>query len=143
MKTAQQWAQNWVNGMTNAGERIKAGVMNVQTPPGESAVQAHTKMRANWLAAIDGNKWSNALLAVTLDSWKQSMIQKGIPRIADGVRASQGKVQNYATRAIPIMQALQQQVRSMPKITPQDSEARVLAWMRGMRNAKLNLFGLQ
>lgn len=134
--TAQQWAQNWVAGMTNANDKIRAGVQATMEAPGIAASTAIPKMRANWIASIDNGTWLHRVTAVTLQQWQQAMINKGLPRIADGVRAAQGKVQAFATVALPIYQQLQAQVHAMPKVTPADSENRVLAWMRGMRDAK-------
>lgn len=136
MITAADWARNWVQGMTNAADKIRAGVNRVTESPGIAAVQAQDKMRANWLASIDNGTWMGRMASMTLQQWQQGMINKGLPRIADGVRAAQGKVQAFATVALPVYQQLQSQIRQMPAVTPQDMEARVLAWMRGMRAAK-------
>jgi hypothetical protein len=143
MVTAQQWAQSWANGMSGADAKIRAGVMATVLSPGQEALGSIAKMRANWIAAIDSGRWAIAMGAMTVQEWQQAMIQKGLPRIADGVAAGKPKVQAYANIAIPVMQALQAQIHAMPKTTPAESEARVLAWMRGMRNAKAQLRGGQ
>lgn len=141
MINAQQWAENWVNGMNNAGEKMRRGAQAVTEAPSLRAVDAVNKMRANWIAAIDSGYWTGRMSSVTLDQWRNAYINKGIERIANGVAGARGKVQSYATRAIPIMTNLQNQIRQMPNATNQDAEARVLAWMRGMRAASDQLRG--
>jgi hypothetical protein len=136
---AQQWAQDWVNGMTGAGDKIKRGVSAVQTAPGVKAFDAAEKMRANFIASVDSGRWGDAVLAVSLQQWQNAMIAKGLPRIQDGVRASQMKMQNYAQRAIPIYTALQAQIDSMPKRTLADSLQRVKVWMEGLNAQRANL----
>ena len=142
MKTnAQQWAADWAAGMNAAGEKIKRGVGAVKEAPGVTAAKSIDKMRANWIAALDSGRWQLATTNVTLQQWQAAMINKGLMRIADGVRASQQKVQNYATRAIPVYENLQAQINQMPKRTIQDSLARVRVWMEGMQAAKDQLRG--
>lgn len=139
--TAQQWAQDWVAGMNGAAEKMKRGVQAVTVSPGIGASDAIEKMRANWIKAIDNGTWQQAVTSYSLQQWQASMINKGIPRIADGVRNSQMKVQNYAQRAIPIYQQLQAQIDQMPKRTLADSLQRVRIWMEGMESAKQQLKG--
>lgn len=131
--TAQQYWQRWSDGMNAAGDKMRAGINRVQITPAAAAIAAQSKMRANWLQAVDSGKWANNLGAMTLAIWQRAMIDKGIPRIADGVRGSQTRVTNFANALLAFETNLQNQVRAMPNITPQDREARVLAWMRGMR----------
>jgi len=141
MLTANEWAQNWMGAMLQADGKMRAGAQRLTYAPGAAAVQAVDKMRANWLAAIDSNQWANATGMVTVEQWRQAYIQKGIPRIADGVRAAQGKVQAYAQRAIPVYTQLQAQINAMPKRTLNDSKARMNAWLDGMVAAKGQLAG--
>lgn len=138
MINAQQFAANWAQGMNNATDKMRQGAQNVKTAPGVSALNAKEKMKARWLDSVNSGKWGANVQAVTLQDWQQAYVQKGLPRIADGVRASQGKVQRFANEFLPFIQSLQQTVRAMPKVTPADSEARVLAWMRGMRTFTYN-----
>lgn len=133
MITAAQFWTKWSNGMNQAGDRIRAGVNAVLTTPGYDAIAQQAKMRANWLNAIDGGKWATNLGAMTVEGWRAAMIQKGIPRIADGVRGAQARVTNFATALLQFENQLQQQVRAMPNATAGDKEARVIAWMRGMK----------
>lgn len=136
--TAADFYRNWSNGMNGAQERITRGVQAVTQSPGVQAAASQDKLRANWLRAIDSGKWARAMEQLTLGEWQRAMIQKGIPRIADGVRGAQAKVTNFASQFIPFITNLRQQVQAMPNTTPQDSEARVLAWIRGMREFQYN-----
>lgn len=133
MITAQQFWERWQAGMNNSADRMRTGVQAVTQAPGERAHAAKDKMRAKWLASVDGGDWGMAMLDVTLQQWQQAMIQKGIPRIADGVRGAQGRVTNFATQLLAYEQQLQATVRAMPKITAADSKARMNAWFDGMQ----------
>lgn len=134
MPTAQQWSANWLAGMQNSARKTTDGVNRMTEAPGPKAAAQQEKMRINWLARLADGTWARNVSSVSLETWRRKMIQKGIPRMADGAIQSQGKVTRWATYAAPRMQQLMTDVRAMPKITAQDSEARALAWMRGMRN---------
>ena len=138
---AVNWAANWSTGMNQATDKIRQGVQATTVAPSVGLLAAKDRMRARWLAAIDSPSFESAVQRVTLPMWQQAMISKGLPRISDGVRLAQPKVQGYATRAIPVYQQLQTLVRAMPKTTLNDSVARVRAWMEGIQNAKVVLRG--
>lgn len=141
MLTAQQWATRWAAKMGEANDKIRQGVTALQTAPGEIATRAENenKMRTNWLASLASGKWHNNTVAVTLQSWQQSMIVKGLANMPAGIASGTPKVQAYATRAIPIMTALQAQIKAMPKANINDSKARMIAWIDGMVAAKPQL----
>lgn len=134
---AQYWAK-WSQGMNNAQERIRAGVNAVQEAPGVRAGNAIAKMRANWLRSVDDGRWLRAVSAVTVQQWQRAMIEKGLPRIADGVRGAQPKVTNFANQLLAFEATLQQQVRQMPSITVADRRARMVAWFDGMQRFTYN-----
>lgn len=135
---AQQFWTNWSNGMNNSLDRMRAGVNAVQEAPGTRAVAAMAKMRANWLRALDEGKWTRGVTAVTVQQWQQAMINKGIPRIADGVRGAQNKVTNFAQQLLAFETALQGRVRQMPNVTVADRRARMNAWFDGMQTFRRN-----
>ena len=118
--------------MQNATARIQAGVRAVTVAPGTQAVAKVDKLRANFLRSLENNKWQNNTAAVTLQSWQSAMLNKGVPRITDGVNAAQSKVTNFATALLYYEGQLQSNIQQMPKITPQDSKNRMIAWFDGM-----------
>lgn len=133
MITAQQFWERWQNGMNQSADRMRMGVQAVTENPMERAHAAIDKMRAKWLASVDNGDWGMGVLNVSLQQWQQAMVQKGIPRIADGVRGAQNRVTNFAQQLLQYESQLQAQIRAMPKITPADSRARMNAWFDGMQ----------
>jgi hypothetical protein len=134
---AQQYAANWVAGMQNSTEKMRAGIQAVRDNPMLAAVEAQDKMRARLLAAIDSGKWARNTANVSLTQWQSAMINKGLARIPDGVRNAQQKMRGVGDTLIPFMANLQDQIRAMPNITAADAEARMLAWTRGMREFQI------
>lgn len=92
-------AQNWVNGMQTAGSKMTAGVNNVTVAPGQAAARQSQVWAQNTAASV--NKYAKNVAAVSLSEWQQAVITKGIPRVASGASAAQGKMANAMTQILP------------------------------------------
>jgi len=124
----------WVNNLSNATQAITTGVQSVTVAPGQAAAAK----QATWLARIQASaqKWATNVSAVSLGDWQQAMITVGIPRIATGAQAKQGKYQAFAVKFYPYLQSGVNTVKAMPKITLQDGIARAVAMIN--HNAKFS-----
>lgn len=124
----------WVTNLSNATQHITDGVNAVTVAPGQAAA----RQQQTWLARIQASaqKWATNVSAVTLQEWQQSMINVGIPRIASGAQAKQGKYQAFAQKFFPYLQTGVNQVKAMPKVTLQDGVNRAVAMIN--YNAKFS-----
>lgn len=124
----------WVANLSNATQAITTGVQGVTTAPGQAAA----RQVQTWLTRIQNSaqKWATNVAAVSLADWQDSMIKVGIPRIASGAQAKQGKYQAFATKFFPYLQTGVNQVRAMPKVTLQDGINRAVAMIN--HNAKFS-----
>jgi hypothetical protein len=124
----------WVNNLSNSTQAITDGVNSVTTAPGQAAA----RQVQTWLARVQASaqKWATNTAAVSLQDWQQSMITTGIPRIASGAQAKQGKYQAFATKFFPYLQTGVSQVKAMPKVTLQDGINRAVAMIN--YNAKFS-----
>lgn len=132
--TPQQVADKWVRNTSQATSYLQAGVAAVRENPAQKAVAAKVKMRQRLLDSIDNGKWEAGLNRVTLASWQKAMIEKGIPRIGQGVTSAQPKFQAFMNELLPYQDTLAQTVKAMPDLTLQDSIQRMVAWTQGMAN---------
>ncbi len=101
--TPEQFAARWETGMRGSGARIEQGVNGVTEAPGaKAAAQADL-----WLAKVTASrdKWAKNVAAVSLGSWKESMIKKGIPALQNAVGLAKPKVQAMASKLIPAINA--------------------------------------
>ena len=126
--TAQQAAQKWQQRLSASTQQITDGVNGVTTAPGAKAAAA----QALWLQRVQASaaKWARNVGAVSLESWKQSMITVGIPRVATGASAKVGKVESFMGEFLPYVEAAAQRVRSMPKGDINASIARATAMIQ-------------
>ena len=110
---AQDATAKWVSNLSNATAAITRGVGSVTVAPGQAAANAATL----WLQRIQQSqdKWKKNVSAVTLQDWQQAMNSYGIPRIAQGAQAKQGKYQKFAESFYPYLQTGMDKVKAMPK----------------------------
>ena len=107
----QQIADRWQTGLSGATEKIKAGVMAVQVSPTSKAADAVDRQVAGVQAAAASGKTRAALMAVPLQSWQQSFVTKGLPRISAGATQAKPKFAAFMTQFLP---ALAGAVQSLP-----------------------------
>jgi len=130
--TPEQLAAKWGNRLKGASEDIRQGVERVQEAPGRKAAAKVDKWVARLTDPATRRKWQNRVGAVSVDDWKNAIISKGIPRIAQGVDAAQPKMVRFAEQLIPYQNNLLTEIERMPDITLEDSINRMTAWIRGM-----------
>lgn len=132
--TAAQFAEKQARRLQGATEDIRLGVNSVSQSPTAKAAARSDK----WLQRISADdtkrRFEDGLKRVSLDEWKDKMINKGIPRIAAGINAARGKVEAFAEQLLSYEDGLKSKVDQMPDLTLEDSINRMTAWTRGMSN---------
>ena len=97
--SAQQIATNWANNLGAATAKITAGVNAVTVAPGQAAAAQKAAYIANTTAKA--GVWATNTAAVSLTSWQQDTINKGIPRVATGAQAATSKMASVMTSLLP------------------------------------------
>lgn len=130
--TSSQYAQKWAERLGNATTDIERGVNAVTESPMEKAVLKQAKMLQNFTKSINDGTWATKTKAVSLSTWKQKTLSKGIPRIAGGAQDAIPKMQAFADRLLPYQETLKGQIAGMNDLTLQDNIQRMVAWVNGM-----------
>lgn len=121
--------------MNAAGTYIKNGVNSVTVAPGQAAAAAQDRMLAGVTAAVQSGKWARAVSGVSLQTWQNAMINKGIPRIAQGTaQAVTTKGPQIDTLLANIATAASA-ANALPKGGLEQGIARATAFMRAMSAA--------
>ncbi len=134
--TPSEFAEKWARRLQAAAPDIQKGISRVDTSPTERAAAKQDKMLANVQAAIQSGKWAAGLRRVTLSDWKTAAVNKGIPRLSQGVAGAQPKVSEFAQQLLSYQDSLKGKVDSMPDLTLEDSINRMNTWVRGMAQFK-------
>lgn len=123
-----QSVAKWLQNLSGAQDRMQAGALAVQTAPGIMAAKAADK----WLARVTASKpkYISRVQSVSLGDWQQSYINVGIPRVAQGAQAKQGKMLAFFDEFLPYLQRGAQTIDAMPALTLEDGIARATAQIR-------------
>ena len=136
-KRAADVAEKWGRRLKAAGADIKAGVDATTENPATAAIAALDKMLARFIEAMNSGKTERGLQRVTLESWKKSMNEVGIGRIASGVDAKGNKkMADFMTEFLPFLESVQGQLANMPDTTFEDSVNRMVAQVRATHEFK-------
>ena len=130
--TPQQAREKHANRLKAATNDIRVGVGNVTVAPGVKAAAKVDKLKQNWLASVDNGTWAKRVSDVPLDQWKASIIEKGIPRIAQGVDSAADKIEDFYSQLFPYQERLQSETAKLPDLTLEDNINRMTTFVRGM-----------
>lgn len=127
-RTPQQVASQWAQRLGQSGTKIKAGVQSVTTSPGALAARQKDVWAANVAASKD--KWASKLSQLSTAQWQTDMITKGIPRIATGAQAAEGKFASFMTGFLPFVESARNSLA--PRGNLEQNIARMTDFVRKM-----------
>jgi len=133
--TPQQWLDKWGTNLSNSGTYITNGVNRVTVAPGQAAAAAQDRYLAGVTNAVTSGKWASKVSGVSLSSWQDAMIKKGIPRIATGVSQAKTNKVSQVTTLLQNVDAAVAQVHSLPKGGLAQGIQRATAYMTAMHQA--------
>lgn len=134
--TAAQFAEKWARNAQGNVQSYKDGVNAVQEAPGiKAAANADRYVRGVQKSVEDGI-WQERVSSVPLAEWKQLTIDKGANRYSDGVSKAKPKMQRFGEQLLQHTEQVKAAIAQMPKGTESDSEARMLAAVRMMRQLR-------
>ena len=123
--TPDQVAAKWANNLGAATASIQQGVEAVKVAPGQAAARQKGAYVQNVQAAAD--KWAANVAAVSLQSWQNDMVAKGIPRVATGASAAAPKMTAFMGKLLPYIDSGKSQLPARGNL--QQNKARVMAWI--------------
>lgn len=126
-------AAKWASRTSAAAQDYVDGVTSTDKDPTTLAIAAIPRMRARVLEAIDSGKVAAGLRRTGKQGWIAAVQSKGAANFSSGVAAAQDKVAAKFGPLLAFEANLQRQVQGMPANTDAEREARMLAWVRGMR----------
>lgn len=131
----------WKRGMQGASQAYTDGIDAVTQNPMELAAQNEQGYLQGIQDAVSSGKWQSKLRKVSMQDWKSAAKQKGAQRLSQGAAAAESKVNAFWQRQGPIVDTIQQTVRSMPNATLQDRLARMQANAQMMHDAARAQYG--
>lgn len=131
--TPDQAAADWVAGLSAKTGKMQQSVQAVTVAPGQAAA----RQKAAYLQGVQANadRWATAVGRVTLQDWQNAMVTKGIPRIASGASAAQGKMAAVMQQLLPHIERVKATLP--PRGTFEQNKARANAMMDGMHTFQM------
>ncbi|MBD3390730.1 MAG: hypothetical protein GF410_01830 [Chitinivibrionales bacterium] len=115
---------------------IQNGVNRVSVSPTSQAAKKLDKMRQRWIDAMDSGKIQRGLNRVSVESWKEMMLQKGVPRISEGIDRAGPKIEAFAEEILPYIDKARAELDTMPDVTLEDNIQRMSSFVRKMAEFK-------
>lgn len=134
--TPEQFQEKHNRRLKGAVEDMRLGVERVSDSPTEKAAAKADKMKQRIVESIDSGKWQAGLRRVSLEDWKQKMLNKGVNRVASGIDEAADKVRDFASELLPHIDRGVDSVNKMPDVTLEDSIARMTTMVRHMAGFK-------
>lgn len=134
--TSAEFQEKHARRLKAAVEDMRAGVARVTEAPGRKAAEKKQKWIARLSDPATQDKWARRVAAVTVDEWKDSMLNKGINRVAAGIDGAKAKVIAFADAMIPHQNTGLTELEKMPDLTLEDSVNRASFWIRHMAKFK-------
>lgn len=114
-KSPQQVADKWARNLGASTQSITQGVQSVTVSPTSKAADRAAAYIAGINRAVQDGKFQAGLRRITLEDWKQSMLSKGVARIASGATAAVPKFAQFMGEFLPHLEAGQRILESMPR----------------------------
>lgn len=114
-KNAQDVANKWAQRLGAATDSIRQGVQGVTVNPAQKAAARADAYAAGVAQAVADGRYQRGLQKVSLASWQEAMITKGIPRVAAGANAGKQKMADFMQKWLPHQAALQSKLAAMPR----------------------------
>ena len=133
-RSAQEIARKWQRNLSGSVESIRSGVQDVTVSPTEKAASKADQYLIGVQHAVDSGKYQRGLRSVTLEQWKQAMLDKGVPRIASGAASGEPKFTEFMQEFLPYIESGQRMLDNMPRGSLQENIARSTAMIEHLAN---------
>jgi len=134
--TPEEFAEKHARNLKASTADIRRGVERVDQAPTEKAIAQKEKMLRKLTESVTNGKWEAGLRRVSLQDWKNRMLNKGVNRIAQGIDDAHEKQVAFARDLFEHENRLLQRIDGMPDLTIEDSVARASEWIYGMTEFK-------
>jgi hypothetical protein len=133
LPTAQTVAAKWRQRASAAQQDYLEGVANTDKDPTALAIAAGPRLLANFTDAFNSGRWANGLRRTGKSGWQNGVATKGGANYANGVQAAEAKVADAFGPLLAFEQNLLNEIGSMPNVTDNDRDQRMLRWAQRMR----------
>lgn len=126
-------AAKWARNASAASQDFVEGAQRTDKDPTALAIQNKQRALSGYTDAITSGRWEQALRAAGKAGWVEGIVTKGAANYATGVQQAEQKVAQAFGPLFAHITNVQRTVLAMPSNTDAEREARMLTFIRGMR----------
>lgn len=126
-------AAKWSRNASAASQDYVDGAERTDVDPTQRAIANKGRALAGYQDAINSGRWESALRAAGKSGWLEGIRTKGASNYTTGVQQAEAKVASAFGPLFNHIGNLQRTVQAMPSNTDAEREARMLTFIRGMR----------
>lgn len=134
--TPSEYAEKWSRRMKGSTEDIRRGVEKVTEAPGAAAARQAQLMLAKLTESITSGRWAQAVGAIGVQEWKDSITRKGLQRIAAGVDNATPQQAEMASKLLASVDAAVAKVNQTPRGDLETNIGRMATFAREMAKSK-------
>lgn len=124
--TSQQFAAKWARNMQQSTTAMKDGASAVTEAPGIKAAAAQDRWAEGVMRARDNGKFAERVGSVSREAWLRAYLNKGIPRVSQGVTEAIPLVEQFAGQLLQATTASSRDVAGMDQGPGEAAKARML-----------------
>jgi hypothetical protein len=133
--TADEYAQDWADGLSGARAKIERGINRTTVAPGQKAAAESARYLTGVQNKVD--LWKKRVGGVSLADWQTMFKEKGLNRIAQGVTSAKPAQVQMAQKLLAEIDAAVAEANKIPKGDIEQSVQRAAAFMRRMSKANI------
>lgn len=133
--TGSEWADRWQTGSQAKSQNYVEGILATDVNPMQLAKAKLDKAKLEYNRAIDSGKMARGLDRATQQDWKDGATAAGGSAWSSGISNKAGKASRRADDFLPVTYAIADEVNRMPDDTPQQRDAKALAYIQKRRQA--------
>lgn len=133
---ASEYADKLITRTRQAQPDYIKGVQRTTVNPAAEAVKAVGKWQTKVSSNEAKDKFTRNLSAVSQADWANAAVNKGAPRLAQGVEAARSKIEAVAGPLLSYIDTGQSKIKGMPNVTLEDNIARSAEFQRHMAQFK-------
>ncbi len=126
----QTVANRWRDNLAASSQKIAEGVQQVTKNPMETAASRKDKWIQGVQRSATEGSWERGLRRVTLQDWQTAMINRGLPRIAQGASEATQDFAAFMADFLPYANSVSAKVQAMPSVTLEQNIARAVEAIR-------------
>lgn len=133
MASVEQVLEKWVRNATGGVQSYRDAIQALSVNPLQKAADKSDDWQQRVSDPRTKEKYAQGLRRYSFEEWKAKTSTVGANRISEGIRQAAPRMRAFLAELLPYTQSLKERIRSMPKRSDADADARLQTAVAAMR----------